>query len=119
MSPAAPEGNCDAARLEHFCETVRADIDAGLYWGGAFRATRHGQTVLDSAIGFADADRTQPISPDSVFTIFSVTKSFINALVLRSVELGRIALTTRVVDIIPEFAGAPRDRATEIGRAHV
>lgn len=104
--------SCDAERLKHFCRSVAADVQAGLYWGGAFRVTRHGETVLDVAIGFGDAEKAHPVANDSIFSIFSATKSFINVLILRAVELGRIALTTKMVDLIPEFEGAPRDRAT-------
>jgi CubicO group peptidase (beta-lactamase class C family) len=47
-----------------------------------------------------------------VFSLFSVTKAFTNVLVLRAIEQGRFQLTTRVADVLPEFTGAPRDRAT-------
>jgi CubicO group peptidase (beta-lactamase class C family) len=47
-----------------------------------------------------------------VFSIFSISKSFINTLTLRAIEQGRFSLTTKMVDLIPEFAGPPRDRAT-------
>lgn len=114
----AERGECGAAgsfdrdRLRHFTATVQGEVDGGLYFGGAFCVTRHGETALDVAIGSADAQGKHPLSTDSVFSIFSATKSFINVLVLRAVELGRLALTTPMVEIIPEFAGAPRDRAT-------
>jgi CubicO group peptidase (beta-lactamase class C family) len=32
--------------------------------------------------------------------------------VLRAVELGRFALTTKMSDLVPEYSGAPRDQAT-------
>lgn len=102
----------NAERLQAIGEHIQTTIDDRLYWGARILVARHGETVLDLTLGTADEARTKPIQPDSVFSIFSVTKAFINVLVLRSVELGRIALTTKVVDIIPEFAGAPRDRAT-------
>ena len=41
---------------------------------------------------------------DSVFSIFSVTKAMTNVLVFRAIELGQFALTTKICDIIPEFA---------------
>jgi len=102
----------DPARLTALEESVRRDIDAGLYWGASIKVARHGALALDLAVGAADQAGTAPIASDSVFSVFSITKTFTNALTLRAVELGRIALTTKVVDIIPEFAGAPRDRAT-------
>ncbi|EEB0288105.1 beta-lactamase family protein, partial [Salmonella enterica subsp. enterica serovar Typhimurium] len=82
------------------------------YWGAALRITQGGETLLDIALGHADSAATRQLHTDDVFSIFSVTKAFINVLILRSVELGRIALTTRMSEIVPEFSGAPRERAT-------
>jgi CubicO group peptidase (beta-lactamase class C family) len=99
-------------RLGHLREVVEADIASGLYYGAAIRIARHGQTVLDLAAGHADAARAQPLAADSVFSVFSMTKTFFNILALRAVELGRFALTTRIADLVPQFTGAPRDRVT-------
>jgi CubicO group peptidase (beta-lactamase class C family) len=101
-----------AERLAALREAVEQDVAANRYWGAAIAVAHHGEVVLDFAAGHADAARTQELRTDTVFSIFSATKAFINVLILRSVELGRIALTTRMSEIIPEFAGAPRDRAT-------
>jgi CubicO group peptidase (beta-lactamase class C family) len=101
-----------AERLAHLVSIVEADVESGLYFGAAIKIARHGKTELDTAIGFGDAAQTVSIETDSIFSIFSATKAFINVLVLRAVELGHVALTTKMVDIIPEFAGAPRDKST-------
>ncbi len=99
-------------RLAHLQAVVEQDVESGLYYGASIKVARHGELALDLAVGFADAERTQPIRADSVFSVFSLTKAFINILTLRAIELGQFALTTKMVDLIPEFAGAPRDRAT-------
>jgi CubicO group peptidase (beta-lactamase class C family) len=99
-------------RLSALREAVQHDIAGHLYWGAAIAVTHHGEVVLDFAAGHADREGGQGLRTDTVFSIFSATKAFINVLVLRSIELGRLALTTRMFEIIPEFAGAPRDRAT-------
>jgi CubicO group peptidase (beta-lactamase class C family) len=101
-----------ADRLSALRETVERDVADNLYWGAAIAVAHRGEVALDFAAGHADRDRTHQLRTDTVFSIFSATKAFINVLVLRSVELGRFALTTRMSEIIPEFSGAPRDRAT-------
>jgi CubicO group peptidase (beta-lactamase class C family) len=102
----------NADRLALVRQAVEQDIADRKYWGGAIRVTLHGETVLDFAVGHADEGAAQALQTDTVFSIFSATKAFINVLILRSIELGRLALTTRVSEIIPEFSGAPRDQAT-------
>jgi CubicO group peptidase (beta-lactamase class C family) len=104
--------NLAADRISRLQEVIQADVDAGLYYGAAIKIGRGGELLEDLAIGHGDAAGTLPIATDSVFSIFSVTKTFINVLVLRAVERGQFALTTRVSEIIPEFDGPPRDRAT-------
>lgn len=102
----------DAERLGQLERVVRSDIEDGRYFGAAITVARRGETVLDLAVGHADEARTQAIRTDTVFSVFSITKAFVNVLVLRAIEFGRFALTTPLVDIIPEFAGRPRERAT-------
>jgi len=99
-------------RLARLREVIATDVESGLYWGASVKIARGGELAFDEAIGFADGERRQPLSTDSVFSIFSGTKAFINVLTLRAIERGQFALTTKMVDLIPEFAGAPRDRAT-------
>ncbi|MGY1838143.1 MULTISPECIES: serine hydrolase domain-containing protein [unclassified Modestobacter] len=101
-----------AERLSHLESVVQADVDAGLYYGASIKIARHGELALDLALGHADAAATRPIRPDSVFSIFSLTKTFVNILTLRAIERGQFALTTRMVELVPEFSGQPRERAT-------
>lgn len=99
-------------RLDLLQAAIEADVQRGHYHGAVIRVGRGGGVDLEAAIGFADARHETRLAPDSVFSLFSLTKAFTNLLVLRAVELGRLALTMRVADLIPEFKGAPRDRAT-------
>ena len=99
-------------RLDHLKAVIEADVAAGHYYGAVLRVSRHGEIGFDEAIGAQDAAGAAPLTKDNVFSIFSTTKAFTNVLVLRAIEMGRFALTTRIADIIPEFSGAPRDRIT-------
>ncbi|MBO9499259.1 MAG: beta-lactamase family protein [Novosphingobium sp.] len=90
-------------------QVIEADIASGAYKGAAIIVSRHGRIGLSEALGSYSSTDDRRIAADSVFSLFSLTKAFTNVLILRSVELGRFALTTRVSDIIPEFAGAPRN----------
>lgn len=103
------ETSMNADRLRHLQAVVKSDIEAGLYHGAVIKVARGGAVALDVALGAADAGQTQPLARDSVFSIFSVTKAFTNVLTLRAVELGQFALTSRISDLIPEFAGHGRE----------
>ena len=86
----------DQARLQHLKQVIEADIASGFYAGAAIVVSRHGQVGLDERLGTYSSVNDQPIAPDAVFSLFSLTKAFTNVLILRGVELGRFAFTTRV-----------------------
>lgn len=99
----------DPDRLSHLKATIEADIAADRYFGAVIAVARHGEIGLLEAIGYGDGDRTLALGPDSVFSLFSLTKALTNVLALRAIELGQFALTTRVSEIIPEFRGGVRE----------
>src|SRR6187431_2900955 len=99
-------------RLDSLCEVILADIARGDYFGAVLTVGRHGEVVFAEALGAEDGAGAKPLRYDNVFSIFSVTKAFTNVLVLRAVEEGRFALTTKVRDVLPEFTGQPREDAT-------
>ncbi|MCB2066817.1 MAG: beta-lactamase family protein [Erythrobacter sp.] len=99
-------------RLDHLKATIEDDVARGLYYGAVLKVGRGGIVVFDEAIGHAYAARKRPLRKDDVFSLFSVTKAFTNVLVMKSIELGRFQLTTKVKDVLPEFTRAPREDAT-------
>ena len=102
----------DASRLERLREAIEEDIAHKRYHGASLVVARHGEVGLEATIGCAYANQRQPLAKDAVFSLFSVTKAFTNILVLRAIELGHFALTTRVSEVIPEFSGGPRENLT-------
>jgi CubicO group peptidase (beta-lactamase class C family) len=106
------DAGMNETRLAHLRSSIEADVKRRLYHGTVIIVARHGRIALQAAIGSADEQQTRPLQIQSVFSIFSVTKALTNILVLRAVELGQLALTTKVVDIIPEFSGGLREQIT-------
>jgi CubicO group peptidase (beta-lactamase class C family) len=100
------------ARLAQLRASIEADVKRRLYHGAVIIVARNGRIGFQAAIGSADEQQTRPLQTQSVFSIFSVTKAMTNILTLRAVELGQMALTTKVVDIIPEFSGGLRETIT-------
>lgn len=99
-------------RLQHLKSVIEDDIAKDLYFGGAMIVARHGEIGFYEAFGHADSKKTIPVKKDSVFSLFSVTKSFTNVLVLRAIEMGQFAFHTKIKDVVPEFAGKGRDDIT-------
>ena len=99
-------------RLDQARSVIEADIARRRYHGAVLTVARGGKPALQLVLGTADRERQKPLTHDSVFSIFSVTKAITNILALRAMELGRFALTTKVSEIIPEFSGGLRQHIT-------
>jgi CubicO group peptidase (beta-lactamase class C family) len=105
-------GDMDETRLKHLVEVMREDVERDRYFGGVIAVGRHGRLALHEAVGHADSARTRPVKKDSVFSLFSATKSLTVVLVLRAIERGQLALTTPISHLVPEFSGRGREAIT-------
>ena len=106
------EAGLSLERLRRISATIHADVDANRYDGGAIVIGRHGAIGLQEGIGYADRANNRPCRSDSVFNILSVTKAFADVIILSLIERGDLALTTRVVEVIPQFVGKSKDTVT-------
>jgi len=100
-------------------ETIRGDIDRGDYLGANIIVARAGQVALRGSYGVADQATGRQTASDDVYRILSMSKGFTNALVLRAVSEGKLMLSTRVVDLIPEFFGPEPFRAARKDRINL
>jgi CubicO group peptidase (beta-lactamase class C family) len=110
--PGHVSASVDRRQLGRLKGSVEADIEAGRYHGAVLIVARHGEVVLEEAIGLSDAAAGRKVQPDDVFHIFSATKALINVLAFRAFDRGLLALNTRVAEVIGEFTGDGRDRVT-------
>lgn len=105
--------------LEVLDETIQADIARGDYHGANIIVARHGEVALRGSYGFAERASQRPTRPDDVYRILSMSKGFTNALVYRALSEGKLMLSTRVVDLIPEFFGTEPFRAARKDRINL
>lgn len=101
----------DRRALTRLTDEIRRDIDAGHYDGVNIILARHGDVVLHETLGYAERATSRTLRRDDVFRVLSLTKAFTNAMAYRALSEGRLALSTRVVDLIPEFLGTDPFRA--------
>ena len=79
--------------------------------GLALGLVRGGRTVLARGYGFRDRAHRAPATPDTIFGIASMTKSFTALSILRLQEEGKLRVTDPVVRHLPEFR-TPEPRRT-------
>jgi CubicO group peptidase (beta-lactamase class C family) len=69
---------------------------------GTVLVTEDGQTLLEACFGHADRANRVPVTPATRFGLASVTKMFTAVATVDLVAQGRLELTTRIVDVLPE-----------------
>ena len=89
-------------------ETVHRDIvrlaeEHGVR-GGAYVLIADGTLARLGTFGHADADRTSPVTPHTLFRVGSISKTVTSLLALALVEDGRLDLTTPVSALLPAAA---------------
>lgn len=112
----------NSAALKRLEDEVNSDIERGDYDGANLIVARHGEIALQGSYGYAERATQRPTRRDDVYRILSMSKAFTNTLTYRALAEGKLALSTRVVDIIPEFLGADPFRAArkdKINLAHL
>jgi CubicO group peptidase (beta-lactamase class C family) len=75
-------------------------------------AVREGVTLVDIAAGVADTGTSAPVTPRSLFPVFSVTKGVVAALALRLLGDGAIDLGTPLAKLWPQFGTHGKEEVT-------
>jgi CubicO group peptidase (beta-lactamase class C family) len=96
-------GGLSAERLKQFDAVVRADVDKGLIPGFVMLVARDGKVELSSAYGKQDPASGTPMTQDSIFRIYSMTKPIVSVAAMILVEEGRMQLADPVAKFIPEL----------------
>ncbi|WP_152349011.1 serine hydrolase domain-containing protein [Brevibacterium sp. CFH 10365] len=109
----------EARFISRLDEAIAEDLQTESYYGASVVVARGGEIALKGTYGQSDRHRGRATGPDDVYRILSMSKGFTNALVYRALSEGRIMLSTRVVDLIPEFFGTEPFRAARKERINL
>lgn len=97
------EVGLDAARLARIGQFLSAEVDAGRLPGGVVMVARRGRLVHTEAVGFRDRASRDPLKPDAVFRIYSMTKPLVSVAAMILIEEGRLQLTDTVARHLRAF----------------
>jgi CubicO group peptidase (beta-lactamase class C family) len=75
-------------------------------FSGAVLIAKDGKVLFRKAYGMADIENSVPNTPETVFRIGSITKSFTALAILQIQAQGKLSVTDKVVDYLPEFPAA-------------
>lgn len=100
----SPEGSgFDTQRLTRINRLMARYLDAGKMAGMVTLVARHGKVVHLVAHGYADLAAQKPMSPDTIFRIYSMSKPITGAAVMICLEEGWFNVVDPVSQYIPAF----------------
>jgi len=105
LPDARPEAlGLSALRLQRASDAFRREIDKGTLPGLTLMVARRGQIGWFDAIGRQAPAASAPMTKDSIFRIYSMTKPIVSVGIMMLLEEGHFILNDPVAKFIPEFA---------------
>lgn len=100
------DGNAGVSdeRLQRLDDHFHRLVDEGKIAGVVTWVSRHGQVVHEDAYGMADLGAKRPMSKDTYFYVYSMTKPITSVALLMLYEEGRFQLSDPVARYLPELA---------------
>jgi CubicO group peptidase (beta-lactamase class C family) len=99
-------GTLSRAALDRISDTIRNEVTTGKIPGAIFLIRQHGKQVYFESFGVRDPDTGQPMTPDSLFQIYSMSKAVTSVAAMMLVDDGKLALDDPVSKYIRAFADA-------------
>jgi CubicO group peptidase (beta-lactamase class C family) len=88
-------------RLGRLTTVLRNDVERGTYPGAILLVARHGKSAWFETVGVRDPETKAPMTRDTIFRIYSMTKPITSVATMMLVEDGKIALSDPVSKYIP------------------
>ena len=94
----------DSARLDRIDRHFTRYVDDGRLRGWLLTVSRHGKLAHVSLYGHRDTEADQPVSTDTIWRIYSMSKPVTSVAAMMLYEEGAFELTDPVSKFIPSFA---------------
>jgi CubicO group peptidase (beta-lactamase class C family) len=92
-------------RLNRLTATLKADVDKGVIPGAVLLVARHGKVALFEAVGVRNPETKAPMTKDSIFRIYSMSKPITSVSAMMLFEEGKFSLADPVSKYMPQLGG--------------
>jgi CubicO group peptidase (beta-lactamase class C family) len=104
-SPALVSANFSPAGLQRVGDYLRNEVAEGRIPGAVLLIQQHGHPVYFENFGVRDIATRLPMTADTIFRLYSMSKPVTSVAAMMLVEDGKLALDDPVSKYIPDFAG--------------
>ena len=92
--------------LTRLGDTIRNEIASRTIPGGILLIQQHGKPLIFECFGIRDPDTGMPMTPDTLFQIYSMSKAVTSVAAMMLVDEGKLSLDDSVSKYIRSFADA-------------
>jgi CubicO group peptidase (beta-lactamase class C family) len=96
--------NFSRAKLERIGDFFRQETATGKIPGAVVLIQQHGHPVYFESFGFRDVESRRPMTSDSIFRLYSMSKPITSVAAMMLVEDGKLSLGDPLSKYIPDFA---------------
>jgi N-acyl-D-amino-acid deacylase len=100
QQPAGATADPAVTGIEVVDQTVAAIMSKYHLPGGQLSIAKNGRLVLSRGYGYADVERSEPVTRNSLFRIASLSKAFTAVAALKLIEEGKLHLDDRAFQIL-------------------
>jgi CubicO group peptidase (beta-lactamase class C family) len=94
----------DPAKLAAASAGLKADVAAGKIAGAYLMVGRHGKVLYQEGFGVQGPGQTAPMTEETIFRVFSMTKPIVTVTAMTLVEEGKLDIDAPVSKYLPEYA---------------
>ena len=94
----------DPAKFEAARAGLKADVASGKIAGAYLLMGRHGKVAFQEGFGVQGPGQTAPVTEETIFRIFSMTKPVVSVTAMTLVEQGKLDVDAPVSKYLPEYA---------------
>ena len=102
--PLAATSSFSPAKLQRIGDYMRNEVATGKIPGAFVLIQQHGHPVYDEKFGVRDVETKHPITEDTIFRLYSMSKPITSVAAMMLVEDGRLSLDDPLSKYIPDFA---------------
>jgi CubicO group peptidase (beta-lactamase class C family) len=103
-SPRPVADGFSAERLARVGEYMRNEVATGKIPGAVLLIQQHGRPVLFESFGMRDVEKARPMTSDTIFRLYSMSKAIASVAAMMLVDDGRLSLDDPLSKYIPAFA---------------
>jgi len=105
LATSAVSADVEQAQIDAVRAAMQARIDAGKLSGVVLMVAQDGEILMNEALGYQNVEDMVPMSTDSIFRIFSMTKPVTGTALMMLYDEGKFELDDPVEKHLPELAG--------------